>query len=133
MKNNLVTAADYTFTNGQKVCKANNFPPASKIQGYHMVPSCDEYALMTAVAQRPVVIAIAGYCDLFQSYAGGILTQGCSKPDQDCSKQLDHAVTIVGYDTDLDTGIPYWIIKNRWVVALRIMVAVGGVVVLYCL
>mmetsp|Transcript_6473 Transcript_6473/g.11433 ORF Transcript_6473/g.11433 Transcript_6473/m.11433 type:complete len:441 (+) Transcript_6473:63-1385(+) len=27
---------------------------------------------------------------------------------------LDHAVTLVGWDTDDDTGVDYWIVKNSW-------------------
>lgn len=62
---------------------------------------------MTIVATRPVAVAIDGSCDAFVNYAGGIYTQSCGK-------DLNHAVTIVGYDTDAKTGARFWIIKNSW-------------------
>lgn len=44
-----------------------------------------------------------------QRYKGGIYSSKiCS------SKDLDHAVVLVGYGTDSDSGLDYWIVKNSW-------------------
>lgn len=40
-------------------------------------------------------------------YQGGVLTETCGT-------KLDHGILIVGYGTDDNTGLDYWIIKNSW-------------------
>ena len=46
----------------------------------------------------------------FQFYSGGIYD------DSNCrTNSLNHAMLLVGYGTDADTGFKYWILKNRLV------------------
>ena len=45
--------------------------------------------------------------NLFFSYSSGIITN-CT------SRNVDHAVAIVGADTDPATGIDFWIVRNSW-------------------
>lgn len=63
-------------------------------------------ALMSAVAQQPVSVAIQADQRSFQHYQSGVLTSGCGQ-------QLDHGVLAVGYGTSSD-GIDYWKVKNSW-------------------
>ncbi|URE30869.1 hypothetical protein MUK42_17965 [Musa troglodytarum] len=58
---------------------------------YEIVPANNEKLLMNAVANQPV-------CGIF---------------DEPCGTNLNHEVTLVGYDT-ADDGGPYWIAKNSW-------------------
>lgn len=66
----------------------------------------DVTALMSAVAQQPVAIAIEADQIAFQSYSSGVLTGTCGQ-------DLDHGVLLVGYGTWTD-GTAYWKVKNSW-------------------
>ncbi|RWW52046.1 hypothetical protein BHE74_00041557 [Ensete ventricosum] len=74
------------------------------ISGYEIVPTNDEKSLMKAVANQPVAVRIDA--NEIKSYSGGIF-------DGHCGTNLNHEVTLVGYDTDED-GTAYWIAKNSW-------------------
>jgi C1A family cysteine protease len=71
------------------------------------VPSKNQMALLNAVVQQPVVIAIEADTRYFQSYSSGILTDSIQ-----CGTNLDHAVEIVGYGEE--KGILYWTVRNSW-------------------
>jgi C1A family cysteine protease len=58
-------------------------------------------ALMTAIAQQPVAIAIEADQKSFQLYTSGVFTGACGT-------NLDHGVGLVGYSSD------YYILRNSW-------------------
>merc|ERR1712023_41948 len=66
----------------------------------------DEDALMQAVAQQPVSVAIEADRSVFQFYSGGVMDSS------QCGTQLDHGVLVVGYGED--SGKKYWKVKNSW-------------------
>lgn len=70
------------------------------------VPPNDEEALMRAVAQQPVSVAIEADNNVFMFYDGGIID------DAGCGEKLDHGVLAVGYGEE--NGKKYWIVKNSW-------------------
>ncbi|CAL9185935.1 unnamed protein product [Musa hybrid cultivar] len=76
------------------------------IDGYEDVPVNDEEALMKAVANQPVSVAVEASGPDFQFYSEGVFTG-------DCGTALDHGVAVVGYGTTHD-GTTYWIVKNSW-------------------
>jgi len=77
------------------------------IRGFVNVPGHDENALMDALSQQPVAVAVnAQYGGPIQFYTGGVI-------HTTCSSQLDHAVLAIGYGTD-PSGLAYWLIKNSW-------------------
>lgn len=105
-KNGLVTETAYPYTGTQDACNSGVITPAHvKISGHEDVPSMNEPALMKAVANQPVSVAIEADQSGFQLYKEGIFTGPCGTA-------LDHGVLVVGYDTTGD--MPYWIIKNSW-------------------
>jgi KDEL-tailed cysteine endopeptidase len=89
-------------------CKASTCTdgiPAGGVKGYKDVAKDDMNALMEAVAQGPVSIAIEADKGVFQFYKGGVLSQKCGT-------QLDHGVLLVGYGSQ--DGKDYWKVKNSW-------------------
>jgi len=106
----LCTEEDYPYTSGagkNSACKTGCTPVANSAPLSHTdVKAGDVNALMSAVAQQPVSIAIQANQPAFQSYKSGVLTGKCGQ-------RLDHGVLAVGYGTWTD-GTPYWKVKNSW-------------------
>jgi len=101
----LCTEDAYPYTSGggnSGTC--NQCVGVATITQFHDVT--DENALMAAINQGPVSIAIEADKSPFQLYSGGVLD------NEACGNQLDHGVLLVGYGTD--AGKEYWKIKNSW-------------------
>ncbi|XP_057506603.1 senescence-specific cysteine protease SAG39-like [Actinidia eriantha] len=105
--NGLTTESNYPYDGTDGTCNRNKEANhAAKITGYEDVPTNSESALLKAVANQPVSVAIdAGGLD-FQFYSSGVFTG-------DCGTDLDHGVAAVGYGTS-DDGTKYWLVKNSW-------------------
>lgn len=103
----LTTEANYPYNGADGACNTKKASySVAKISGYEDVPSNSEAALLKAVANQPVSVAIdAGGYD-FQFYSSGVFTGSCGT-------DLDHGVTAVGYGTSSD-GTKYWLVKNSW-------------------
>ncbi|KAL9682500.1 hypothetical protein QQ045_014299 [Rhodiola kirilowii] len=100
----------YPYEAVQNTCKG--FSPdrvleVVRIRGYRKVPSNNETALLRAVSRQPVSVVINS--DKWTEYNGGILSEAACAS----SKEIMHAVTVVGYGTLLN-GTKYWIVKNSW-------------------
>ena len=70
------------------------------------MPANSESALLKAVANQPISVAIDASGSDFQFYSSGVFTG-------QCGTELDHGVTAVGYGTASD-GTKYWLVKNSW-------------------
>nr|GMD71844.1 senescence-specific cysteine protease SAG39-like [Ipomoea batatas] len=102
----ITTEENYPYTMKKGFCqrkKASQF--AAKIKGFQWVPSYNEAALMKAVANQPVSVAIDASGSAFQFYKDGIY-------GKECKSRVNHAVTAVGYGVE-DEG-KFWLIKNSW-------------------
>lgn len=78
------------------------------IQSYSFLPPSNENLLLRSLLSGPVSIGICGSDATFLYYARGIYDQ------QDCCTDQNHAMLLVGYGTDKDTGVDYWIAQNRY-------------------
>ncbi|MBA0794526.1 hypothetical protein Gohar_018849 [Gossypium harknessii] len=106
-KGGITTESNYPYQANDGSCDAAKVnSPEVAIDGHENVPANDEDALLKAVANQPVSVAIdAGSMD-FQFYSEGVFTG-------ECGTELNHGVAAVGYGTTLD-GTKYWIVKNSW-------------------
>jgi cathepsin L len=87
-------------------CRYKEENKGATVSGYVDIPK-SESKLKEAVATiGPVSVAIDASHNSFMSYQSGIYDE------PDCTKDLDHAVLIVGYGTD--NGKDYWLVKNSW-------------------
>ena len=84
-------------------CKSGS-NSAATIKGYEDVSANDEAALMKAVANQPVSVAVDGGDMTFQFYSGGVMTGSCGT-------DLDHGIAAIGYGKTSD-GTKYWLMKN---------------------
>ncbi len=109
----ITTEAAYPYTSGGGTNSAcitgKTLVSGSAPSKYTDVTAGSVSALMSAVAQQPVSIAIQANQLAFQSYKSGVLTGKCGQ-------RLDHGVLAVGYGTDTSTGksLDYWKVKNSW-------------------
>ena len=104
----LTTESNYPYTAADGTCSASKAKQvAATIKTYTDVTPSSADALINAVAQQPISVAIEADQNSFQLYAGGVLTANCGI-------QLDHGVLVTAYGVDSKTGLEYWGVKNSW-------------------
>ncbi|KAF5472980.1 hypothetical protein F2P56_009632 [Juglans regia] len=103
----LTTEVKYPYKGVDGTCNDNKAAShAATIKSYEDVPANSEQALLKAVANQPISVAIDASGSAFQFYSSGVFTG-------ECGTELDHGVTAVGYGTTTD-GTKYWLVKNSW-------------------
>jgi C1A family cysteine protease len=108
--NGLCTESAYPYVSGttktngacQKSCSIVSGSDVSKPIA---VAANSDSAMMTAIAQQPVSIAIEADQASFQLYKSGVFTGSCGT-------NLDHGVLLVGYGSSSNGD--YYILKNSW-------------------
>ncbi|KAL3503487.1 hypothetical protein ACH5RR_037936 [Cinchona calisaya] len=103
----LSSESNYPYTGVDGNCnKKEESPLAATITGYEDVPANNENALLKAVVNQPVSVALDAGGNDFMFYSKGVFTGVCGT-------NLDHAVAAIGYGKSED-GIKYWLLKNSW-------------------
>jgi cathepsin L len=101
----------YPYVGVDENCAFNPSNIGANATAFVVLTPGDENVLKEAVANvGPISVAIEANGN-FDSYAGGVYD------DPECHSDIDHmthAVLIVGYGTDSDTGKDYWLVKNSW-------------------
>lgn len=108
--NGLCTESAYPYVSGetktngpcQKTC---SIVSGSDISTTVSVSANSDNAMMTALVQQPVSVAIEADQSSFQLYKSGVFTGTCGT-------NLDHGVLLTGYGTM--NGLDYYIMKNSW-------------------
>jgi len=101
----LCSESSYPYTAQTGTCRSGCTNVPNSAPSTHTDVAKNEQALMTAVTQQPVSIAIEADQSGFQFYSGGVFTGNCGT-------NLDHGVLAVGYGTE--SGSDYWKVKNSW-------------------
>jgi Papain family cysteine protease len=104
--NKLASWASYPYTGTTGSCKA--FSGTVSVTGYTSLPAGNPAALMQAVAQQPVAVAVNSRNSDFFFYKSGIISS------TNCGTAVNHAVLLIGYGTDAASGKDYWLVKNSW-------------------
>ena len=108
--NGLCTEASYPYTSGETSTngpcqKSCSIVSGSDISTTVSVSPNSDNAMMTALVQQPVSVAIEADQASFQLYKSGVFSGACGT-------NLDHGVLLVGYGSM--NGADYYILKNSW-------------------
>lgn len=110
MKNGFFAEEDYPYVSGdngtEPLCYLDKKEAIGGIKGYVDVAGNDEAAHLIALNSQPLAISLDA--STFHNYHSGVLQF------EDCGSDLNHAVLLVGYGTDEETGIPFWLVRNSW-------------------
>ncbi|GAV59781.1 LOW QUALITY PROTEIN: Peptidase_C1 domain-containing protein/Inhibitor_I29 domain-containing protein [Cephalotus follicularis] len=101
----LTTEKNYPYRAKDGTCDSSKMNDPIVVIDDYEVPDNDESALLKAVANHPVAVAIDdGGADFL--CRGKVLTGPCGM-------ELNHGVAVVGYGKTQD-GTKYWIVRNSW-------------------
>ena len=104
--NQLGTEEAYPYTAKTQKCNEENTTKLQRasLRSFELVQAGIN-ALTESAAQHVVSVSIEVQHD-FKHYTAGVYSAA------DCGEHLNHAVALVGYDTDAD--LPYFIVRNSW-------------------
>lgn len=108
----ITSEAAYPYTAVDGTCNIAKDPIMLNVfYGAYNITAGDEVQLANAVyGVGPVSVAFQVVDDFFSYTSGVYSSDTCGNTEMD----VNHAVLAVGYGTDLETGMDYWLIKNSW-------------------
>ncbi len=107
INNFVMSEASYKYTAANGTCKYNATANTGvKSTGSTNVTANNSAAMKTALAIKPLSVAIEADLAVFQSYKSGIFNSTA------CGTNLDHATNVVGWGTS--GGVEYWLMRNSW-------------------
>jgi cathepsin L len=84
-------------------------PAVIQLSGYTKLPTNDQGAVMDALATKgPLAVNVDA--SSWSDYESGVFS-GCNYAN---NISIDHVVQLVGYGTDADLNVDYWIVRNSW-------------------
>ena len=84
-------------------------PPSINVNRQVSAKDVSVEAIKNGIQLRPVSAGMEASDDCILNYMSGIIMdESC------CTADINHAVTIVGYDLDERTDTEYWIVANSW-------------------
>ncbi len=100
--------ATYPYRAVDQKCASDSskFLAGVQIASYTDVPENNCAALLHAIAQQPVSVAVAA--NSFQFYSKGVFSFSL------CGTGLNHGVTATGYGRDTGVNKDFWTIRNSW-------------------
>ena len=103
----------YPYTSGvSKSAGSCAFDKASTtavdVSAYTNVTKNNPEQMKAGLNLQPLAVSIEADKSVFQTYKSGVLNS------TECGTKIDHAVLAVGYGTDADSGLDYWLVKNSW-------------------
>ncbi|XP_071548233.1 dipeptidyl peptidase 1-like [Panulirus ornatus] len=76
--------------------------------------ACNEESMLQALVEHgPIAVAYFVYDD-FYNYEGGVYHHTGLKNEFNPLEAMNHAVLLVGYGVDANTGEKFWTVKNSW-------------------
>jgi len=105
--NGLQTEATYPYTARTESCRYDqSLAIKTGVTGSAFVYALNNSTqLKTAIVNQPVSVLVEGDQDVFQFYAGGVISNNCGP-------LLNHAVTAIGYG--IFNGEDSFIVRNSW-------------------
>lgn len=101
--------SDYGYKGSTGTCKATASKESRGIEAtdYSHVQKDSVPDLKAAIAQGPTCVSVDANCNAFMNYSSGIFN-----PSSCSYKDLDHAITAVGYGSE--NGQDFFIVRNSW-------------------
>lgn len=104
MRNNPRTDEEYSYNEKPGKCKESSTTSDYPLLEWGYRVDITERCLYDALKHNVVSVAIRAENDVFRHHNSGIID------DVECGTELDHGVTVVGYEKTEDV----WIVKNSW-------------------